>query len=238
MDAAQHAPGFRRRFRITPTPGNVRSEVEDDFHHMSVSIEHDGVVARAVTASLLRAPWSTCPGAVDKCEATFTGVELRDFPARRDKAYNCTHLYDLALLAAAHAHDDAVQVYDVYVSDPIDGKRHAQLWHDDKRVLEWCDRDYHIVAPAALAGMKLNDLRAWIDTLEPLSQEAARILQWASLIAHGRIIPMEKQSDASRMPPSCYTFQPDQASRAQRIGRARDFSDGSVQPLALHEETA
>jgi hypothetical protein len=88
MPTAQHAPGFRRRFRITPTPGSVCSEVEDDFHHMRVTIAHDGVVARTVKASLLRAPWSTCPEAVDKCEQTFTGVELLGFPARRDKAFN------------------------------------------------------------------------------------------------------------------------------------------------------
>jgi hypothetical protein len=138
----------------------------------------------------------------------------------------------------AHAHEDAVLVYDVYVSDPIDGKRHAQLWRNAALVLEWWDQEYRIVAPPALAGRKLLDLRSWIDALDPLQQEGARILQWASLIAHGRIIPLEKQSDASRMPPTCYTFQPQQAARAQRIGQSRDFSDGSVQPLEFHEVTA
>lgn len=238
MHNAPHAPGFRRRIRITPAPGHVRSEVEDDFHHMIVSIAHDGAVARAVKASLLRAPWSTCPEAVGKCEQTFTGVGLREFPGRRDKAYNCTHLYDLALLGAAHAHEDAVLVYDVYVSDPIDGKRHALLWRNSALTLEWWDRDYHIVEPPALAGKKLLDLRSWIDALDPPQQEAARILQWASLVAHGRTIPLEKQSDASRMPPSCYTFQPQQAARAQRIGKSRDFSGGSAEPLESSEETA
>lgn len=237
MTTVRHAPGFRRRLRITPAPGCVRSEVEDDYHHMRVTIEHDGTVAHAVKATLLRAPWTTCPGAVDKCEQTFTGVELAAFPARREKAYNCTHLYDLALLGAAHAMDDAVLVYDVYVSDPVGGRRYAQVWRNDEFVLGWHDRDYRIVEPAGLAGMKLHDLRSWIDALEPSRQEAARILQWVSLIAHGRIIPMEKQSDASRMPPSCYTFQPERAAVAKRVGRTRDFSDGTAQPLEFHEET-
>jgi hypothetical protein len=147
-------------------------------------------------------------------------------------------LYDLALLAAAHVCDDAVLVYDVYVSDPEGGKRHAQLWRDDMRVLEWWDSDYRIVAPVELAGMKLNELRAWIDTLEPLQQEAARILQWGSLIAHGRIIPMEMQSDASRMPATCFSFQPEQARLARRIGQARDFSAATAQPLELQQESA
>ena len=238
MTGVGAAPGFRRRFRVTPQPGSVCSEVEDDFHRMSVTIEHDGSIARAVNASLARAPWSTCPGAVAKCEETFTGVELDSFPARREKAANCTHLYDLALLAAAHAHDEARLVYDIYISDPIEGRRHAQLWRDGERILEWWDESYRIVEPAAMAGMKLMDLRSWIDSLTPERQEPARILQWASIIAHGRIIPLEDQSDATRMPPSCYTFQPEQAVRAQRIGKTRDFNDGTTQPLEFHEATA
>jgi hypothetical protein len=238
MSTMQHTAGFRRRFRVTPQAGSVCAEVEDDFHHMRVSIKHDGVTAHTVTASLLRAPWSTCPGAQTKCEETFTGVELAAFPALRDKTYNCTHLYDLALLAAAHAHENVVLVYDIYVSDPIDGKRHAQLWRNAEHIIEWWDKSYRIVEPGELAGMKLNDMRLWIDSLAPVQQEAARILQWASIIAHGRIIPMDKQSDASRMPPSCYTFQPERAVIARRIGQTRDFSDATAQPLEFPEETA
>ena len=74
-------PGFSRRLRITPAPGHVLSEVEDDYHHMSVSIHHDNEIANIVEAVLVRAPWTTCPGAVDKCEQTFTGVALRAFVA-------------------------------------------------------------------------------------------------------------------------------------------------------------
>lgn len=237
MHAAQQAPGFRRRIRITPTPGSVCSEVEDDYHHMRVTIKHDGSTAHAVKAQLLRAPWTTCPGAVDKCEQTFAGIVLSDFPSRREKAGNCTHLYDLALLGAAHAMDRAVLVYDAYVSDPVDGRRHARIWRNDECVLEWYDKDYRVVAPAGPAGKKLHDLRGWIDTLEPTRQEAARILQWVSLIAHGRIIPMAQQSDASRMPPTCYTFQPERAVIAKRVGKTRDFSDGTAQPLDSHQQT-
>jgi hypothetical protein len=42
---------------------------------------------------------------------------------------------------------------------------------------------------------------------------------------------MSRQSDASRMPPSCYTFQPERAAVATRIGKIMNFSDGTVQPL-------
>ncbi|HEY6130869.1 MAG TPA: hypothetical protein VIV27_02565 [Halioglobus sp.] len=217
-------------------PGCVRSAVEDDFHCMRVTLHHDKTTANSVKADLVRAPWSTCPGAVAKCETTFTGIALADFPAQKVKSTNCTHLYDLALLAAAHALDDTPLVYVVFVSDPIAGERSAQLCRNGKPVLAWSDENYRITGPAELAGMKLNAMRTWIESLDPVQQEAARILSWVSLIAHGRTIPMDKQSDASRMPPSCYTFQPEQASRAVRIGGTRDFSDGTVQPLDNYTE--
>jgi hypothetical protein len=226
-------PGFRRRFRITPSPGHVLSEVEDDFHRMSVGIQHADGVARAVRASLERAPWSTCPGSVSVCEQTFTGAALKDFATRKGKASNCTHLFDLAQLAAAHAFDDAVLVYDIFVADPVDGTRRAELLRNGDRVLAWSYAKYTFTEPAALAGTKLDDIRAWLDTLPPARQEEARVLRWASMIAHGRTIPLHRQSNAKAMPPSCYSFQPEQAAVAQRIGISRDFSQGLAQPLAV-----
>ena len=58
------------------------------------------------------------------------------------------------------------------------------------------------------------------------------LMGWGAMIAHGRIIPLERQSDATRMPAgNCYTFQPDRRTAARRIGEIRDFSRGSAQPL-------
>jgi len=224
-------PGFRRRFRITPSAGWVLSEVEDDFHCMSVGIRHDNRVARTVEARLERAPWSTCPGAVGACERTFTGVALADFPATRDKASHCTHLFDLALLAAAHAFDDDTLVYDAFVCDPIEGTRHAALYRNGEQVLGWSYARYTFTEPAALSGTRLDGMRQWLDALPPARQEEARVLRWASMIAHGRTIPLAQQSNAREMPPACYSFQPARAAVAQRIGQSRDFSQGLAQPL-------
>lgn len=231
MDRPSEQPGFRRRFRLTPRPGRVVSEVEDDYHCMRVCIEHDGVVATSVSAELLRAPWTTCPGAAAKCEETFTGVALQAFPAQREKVANCTHLYDLALLAAAHAPDTSPLVYDIAVSDPVDGRREARIERDGEVVLAWSDAESRILEPAELAGLSIFDLRPWIKSQPRQRQEAARLLSWGSVIAHGRTIPLERQSDATRMPPSCYTFQPERAVRAERVGAVKDFSVGGVQPL-------
>jgi hypothetical protein len=75
-------------------------------------------------------------------------------------------------------------------------------------------------------------MRTWIDSLAPELQEPARLLRWGNMIANGRIIPLAQQSDATKMPASCYSFQPQRAVIAKRIGLIKDFSDGAVQPLA------
>ena len=101
--ALDKLPGFRRRFRITPAPGSVRSELEDDFHWMSVVVHHSDGTATSIEAHMFRAPWTICPGAVEQLKQTFTGVRLAEFVERGEKRSNCTHLHDLATLAAAHA---------------------------------------------------------------------------------------------------------------------------------------
>jgi hypothetical protein len=74
-------------------------------------------------------------------------------------------------------------------------------------------------------------LRSWIGSLGPPDEEAAKVLRWATMVAHGRLIPMDEQSDATQMPPNCYTFQPARAAVAKRVGEIRDFSSGAAQPL-------
>ncbi len=225
-------PGFRRRFRITPVPRRVSCALEDDFHCMTVVVHHDGVTATAVEPQMHRVPWTTCPGAVEQLRSTFTGVALAGFAERGDKTANCTHLFDLALLAAAHAHDRGTLVYDILVSDPQDGQRRVELRRNGATLLAWTEASFRIVEPAGLAGMTLDKLRPWIDTLDPQRQEAARLLRWGNMLANGRIIPLERQSDATRMPPNCYSFQPQRAVIARRVGVIRDFSRDGAEPLA------
>jgi len=224
-------PGFRRRFIVTPGQGWVQGAVEDDFHCMAVLIRHDGVIATEIEPQMERAPWSTCPGAVEQLKATFTGIRLDAFAQRGEKTRNCTHLHDLALLAAAHADDGERLVYDVLVADPVDGVLRSELRRNGMPVMAWTIAGGTFVEPAELAGQRLDTLRSWIDSLKPPAQEEAKVFRWATMIAGGRILPMEQQSTATSFPANCYTFQPDRAAVAKRIGVIRDFSDGTAQPL-------
>lgn len=229
--ALDNLPGFRRRFIVTTGPGWVRSALEDDFHCMAVTIRHDGTVAAALEPEMERAPWNTCPGAVEQLKSTFTGARIDAFGERGDKPQNCTHLHDLAVLAAAHAFDGEPLAYDILVSDPIDGVIRTELRRNGTPIMSWTLEGMDIVEPAELAGQRLDALSPWIKTLDTTRQEEAKILRWGTMIAHGRTLPMEDQSDATRMPPNCFTFQPHRAAVAQRIGEIRDFSIGNAQPL-------
>lgn len=229
--ALDDLPGFRRRFIVQPEPGQVRTAVEDDYHCMAVTLHHDGEVITRVEPDMRRAPWTTCPGAVARLVATFTGVALKDVPSRGEKQSNCTHLHDLAVLGAVHADDPGPSQFDILVSDPVDGRSDAELRKNDELVLAWTQEGHALAKPTELAGLSLFKLRPWIEALPAGQRDAARMLQWGAILAHGRTIPLEHQSDASRIPPNCYTFQPENAPYAIRVGEIIDFSDGKRQPL-------
>lgn len=224
-------PGFRRRIRVEPVRDGTLAMLEDDIHCLAVTLRHDGERVLSVEPVTERMPWDTCPGAAAKLIETFAGQRIAEVNARREKKANCTHLHDLAVLAAAHATDPEGFTYDLFASDPVDGKRFLEIRRNGKAVHCWTEQDGTLVDPADLAGMSLLSMRDWIGTLEGTTQEAARLLQWGSLVAHGRTMPLEEQSRASDLPPNCYTFQPERAVRAERVGERFDFSDGSRVPL-------
>jgi hypothetical protein len=225
-------PGFRRSIRVVPEARSVLAMLEDDIHCLAVILRHDGEKVLTVEPVAERMPWDTCPGATEKLIETFEHQPLCEVTARRDKKQNCTHLHDLAVLAAAHAHDREGFTYEIFASDPIEGVRILEIRRDGVSMHRWVERDGVLTEPAEIAGKSLFTLRDWINALEGGEQEAARVLQWASLVAHGRTMSMEEQSRAADLPPNCYTFQPERAKVAERIGERFDFSDGSRVPLA------
>jgi len=232
MDKAQSLPGYRRRILIEPRHGAVAAMLEDDMHCLAVILRHDGVRVTAVEADTQRMPWTTCPEAAAKLVETFLGQPLAEVTARRDKKQNCTHLHDLAVLAAAHAQDENSLEYRITVSDPVAGRRVLELAGSDGMNLHWEEQDGLIALPISAAGQHLMALRDWIASLPEEEREASRLLQWASLVAHGRTMPLEEQSDAASLPPNCYTFQPERAIIADRVGERFDFSESTREPLA------
>jgi len=225
-------PGYRRRIRIEPRPGDVTTALEDDIHCMAVTLHHDGEKVTAVSAEVERAPWNTCPGAIAVLVESFTGLPLVPGGTPGNKRQNCTHLYDLAEWGLGHALERKTMVYDLSVSDPVDGLVTAALKRDGELMMVWTHRDNVLISPAELAGAPLLSMRAWLADLPPAEREAARIIQWGSLVAHGRTMPEFEQGDAAVMPPNCYNFQPERALLAKRTGFGRDFSQSNAEPLS------
>ncbi|MCG8316812.1 MAG: DUF2889 domain-containing protein [Pseudomonadales bacterium] len=232
---SQSLAGFWRRIRITAAAAAVQAELEDDFHCMSVVVYHNGETATGLAADIRRAPWSTCPGAENRLEEAFTGIALRAFAECGGKKSHCTHLFDLAVLAATHADDEIQTIYDIRITDPVEQQRHATISCNGETLLSWREKKFHLLEPETAKGIRLDQLRSWIATLAPELHEAARLLQWGNILANGRVIPMDQQSDASKMPPACYTFQPERAVVAQRVGAIKDFSESVEQPLQDYE---
>ncbi len=225
-------PGFRRRIVITPHPGEVTAALEDDIHCMAMTLIHDGEAVTGVSAQMDRWPWSTCPGAREVAEQSFIGAPLTRSGRIGDKRQNCTHLYDLAEWALVHALDAGPTQYDVQVDDPVAGRAQTRIMRNGDLVMEWTLEGNDIVAPEGLAGLTLFTLRDWIASLDGPMREAARILQWASLVAHGRQMEWVMGAKPTHMSGQCYSFQPDRAAIAKRIGERRDFSSGGRAPLS------
>ncbi len=225
-------PGYRRRVMVETRIGAVAAMLEDDIHCLSVTLRHDGERVTGIEPLFERAPWTTCPGALAKLQETFAAKLLSEVNARQDKRQNCTHLHDMAVLAAAHATTPGRLTYDICASDPVAGERLLEISRNGDTIHSWIEQGGVLVEPAELAGKTLFVLRDWIGGLDEPAQEAARMLQWAAIVAHGRTMPLESQSVASDIPPNCYTFQPERAVHAVRNGERFDFSDGVHEPLA------
>src|SRR5206468_2244694 len=119
--------GMRRVQMIDPRPGCVTAEVEDDYHRFFVELRHDGERITGVSTDAKRFPWTTCPAAGEHLAQRITGVALRDVEGREAPLSHCTHMLDLAIMAAAHAHATQPTLYEMLVDDPHDGARQAIL---------------------------------------------------------------------------------------------------------------
>ena len=243
---ALDADVYRRRILVrTVAPGEVVTDLEDDFHHFRVTLRHDGSVVESVEAESIRWPWSTCPGAAVPLRA-LAGAPLSvrwTHAARFAKpSLNCTHQFD----AAAHAVTQAARQvdgrgragrqYDVEVAAVLtrgDEPAPNRLWVDGRLTLQWHMQPARqpIDLPPELAGSPWRGgFLRWADEhLEPDFAEQACVLRRASDIGMGRGMPLDDVPVASQLPSSmrgvCHSLQPEVAPVAFRnVGSIRDFA--------------
>lgn len=237
---------YRRRIRLVALDAStVVGDLEDDFHRFRVTLGHNGGRVTEVVGEALRYPWSECTGAVEPLGA-LAGMRLspRSTAATEhaDPRANCTHLFDLAGLAVAHAASgrDRRQ-YDAAVPERDERWRtRAELARDGESLLAWDVEGSTIVGPEPFAGVDLRrGFRAWAErTLDADTAEAAIVLRRACAISHGRQHEWDSYPTAIHvgefMLGSCHTFQPGRAEVAVRMkGTIRDFTDDPQGLLAL-----
>ncbi|MDR2857283.1 MAG: hypothetical protein LBV50_05485 [Novosphingobium sp.] len=230
-------PGFWRRIVLYPgghssIGGWIGAALEDDMHRFHIRIDHvEGRIA-AVAARAMRHPWSACPGAAGFIAGDLTGELLADV-ARRDPSQHCTHLYDLAILAAAHAGDTAPTRYDMKVADRVEDRTTATLAENEVEKLRWQ------LVGTAIAGTdrNLRQLSGWKQELPPREAEWTTLLRRAVFVSGARQYRAPSLAETATMNRGrmgvCYNYQMPQAETSTRTPDwHRDFSETGHEPLA------
>jgi hypothetical protein len=240
---------FRRQIDLRAWDGHtVVGWLEDEFHHFGVTLIHDGGHIRDVRVATPRHPWSTCAGAGVPLRALIgqplTG-RCADAAALVDMRSNCTHLLDLASLAAAHAWSGRVQrrYHGTLqpLSDVVDGAARgalrATLRRDGREVLGWDLLGYAITAPATMAGRGiLHGFREWTDSLDPADAEDALVLRRVAFVSFGRRVNIQRVAVAADLGqgPVCHTFQPERSASAVRMPVAPRRYDATADAMLEH----
>jgi hypothetical protein len=232
-------PGvFHRRVVVIPEPGVARGAIEDEMHHMEVSIFHDGTRVTDVTSATYRAPWAICPAAGEKLK-DLIGVPLQrmNVSTGLDSKEHCTHLYDLGRIVMARAYLNAPVQYDGSVPDPIGERRSAELLRDGKLVLAWDLSGFTVRAPDLFKNHDTMGPPRWPNPLDDDTIEAALVLRRTVFVARSRDFEAERAAKGGATEDDirheikgrglvghCFTFQLPRFDETSRQNSRKDYS--------------
>jgi Protein of unknown function (DUF2889) len=244
MSMSTHFPGgsYRRRIRLVATGlGEVEAGLEDDFHHFEVTIRCDDEQVTDVEGRALRWPWTTCPDAavpLRELEGMPLSTNCLAVGDRADPRANCTHMFDLAGLAVAHAARGGplgtTRQYDMEIpaGAQLGGEVVVRLWRDGKPLLWWSLDGRACIAPEPYASAPWRGgFFRWAEqNLDDAAAEAAIVLRRACDIGMGRGMDLDAVDAAQEMEPLmlgvCFTMQPARIAVALREkGTVRDFDE-------------
>lgn len=224
--------------------------LEDEYHHFGLTLVHDGAAVVDLRVAAPRHPWSTCAEAGLPLRALI-GKRLvtrcSDIGALVDMRKQCTHVFDLAGLAMAHAsarrehrrYHGTVQPLANLEADASEGWLRATLYRDGQRVMAWDLSEDFIMAPPRYAGRSIDrGFREWLETRQEVEAEDAFVLRRVAFVAKGRRISIEHARVAHDIEQGrvCHTFQPEYRAIAFRVkdtSRRLDVSEEAM--LALIE---
>ena len=237
-------PGlYRRRIRITTAPGQARADLEDDPHRYGVIVRHDDERITAVEGIALRTPWDLCREAtrvLDRLVGMPLSPDTQAVYRHTNGRAQCTHLFDLAGLAAAHAaRGTPGREYDIDVSciDPR-ATRRARLRVDGHELLNWTLLRTRILGSQTFAGQDVRGMMPWAKArfIDRDALEAVIVLRRAVFISGNRMFDMDRMARADatgHVNGACYVYQQGVAARALRErGSTLDFGDTPERLLA------
>lgn len=230
---------LRRRVRLIAEGQVVHAGVEDSYHSFRLQLHHDRVQVTAIEPRVLRAPLSTCPAA-DVPLRGFVGMPLdqpwRRLVAQENPRRHCTHLFDLAVLAMAHARRGGERTYDVTVPDEYPDPVWTTVHRDGELVLRWQTFKGKILQPVELAGQPLlQGFSKWANAaLREDELEAAIVLHKGYFVSRAR--PWNVEAHAGKgvahhetMRGACHSYSEPQMSVAVRTrGTTIDTSDPAI----------
>lgn len=233
---------YRRQIDLdAPDASTVVGWLEDESHHFGLTLVHDDSHIREVHMAAPRYPWTTCAEAGRPLQA-LVGKPLvaraSQLGALVDVRLQCTHVFDLASLMAAHAHarrghrryHGTVEPLAAARPDAPDGWLRATLFRDGARVLQWDLHDDRIMAPEVHAGRTIyHGFREWTESLDAEDAEQALVLRRVAFVANGRRITIEHLRSAAELgqAPVCHSFQPAQHEHATPMPNSRRRYDAT-----------
>lgn len=235
---------LRRRIRLTNLDGRVEAHLSDVFHEMHCTLRHADGIVTDVDCRALRIPTTACPG------AAVVVRELIGTPLSTPRATlyesarvrrNCTHMFDLVVLAMAQAtrEQEPSRVYDAAVPDETDGPVWVDVMRDEQTVHRWLVRHRRIVEPAMFEGRPLlAGFTRWAsESFSGDLQEAAFILSKTCFIASGapyltEVFTGRTLRRNAAMAGVCHGYAEERLDSSWFLGGARrDFTDGVTEQL-------
>lgn len=247
---------MRRLIDLRREPdGAVVGWLEDDFHHFGVTVEHDGQTISDVRVISARVPFSTCPLAGSNLKGMIgqpLSARSTDIGAMVNMREQCTHMFDLAGLAMAHAaagrehrrYEAVILDRDIIAWEPglrrLLGPGVAWLLRDGEEVLRWQIDKREITAPAEWAGQSMvKSFRTRTEAMEIDEAEAATVLRRAIMISSGRTLNPDRFNTARERGQSgvCFTFLEENRDEALVVqGAAQNYEKRSEGMLSrIHE---
>ena len=228
---------FRRKIMADATGDTVYAGVEDDFHHYEIVVTHDGTVVTSANANSIRTPFVTCAKAGDQL-GLLTGHPISTRPSGLpDPHHQCTHMFELAVIALGQAVRGGRREYEVAVPHrKFGGPGSATLHRDGELIFNWVLEGDLVTAPPEFDGKNVRGLARWAESAcDDETLEAIRVLRRGIHVSSGRSATEHlyaNAADLKQVRGACYVFQPVRVEKGLRgPDNLRDFSADPSAPL-------